>query len=459
MTRTIPKLLIVEDEKNTREGIGRALKFDYHVILAENAEIALEYLNKEKFQLILTDVKMPGMDGVSFVKEALKVDDELSCLVMTAYGTVETAVDAMKAGAYDFLIKPVQLDQVEATLKNAMSARERKLNAKATEATPEPTAVTTRKKSSTPRVIGQSKEMNAVLELVQQIAPARSTVLLTGESGTGKEVIANCIHEVSDRTSNPFVTVHCAALNSNLLESELFGHEKGAFTNANSRKIGRFEAADGGTLFLDEIGEIDASTQVKLLRVLENRCFERVGGTETIHIDVRLVAATNRDLRKMVQDGDFREDLYYRLDVLNINLPPLRSRRDDIPLLLNHFLEACSLDNNKTIKGFSKDAMDSLCKYNWPGNVRELRNIVERMTILARSEYIELKDVPAIINEPALNPIQNLDDSTDSLDVSQNEQQLIIKALKETNNNKTAAAKMLGISRRTLHRRITELGL
>ncbi|MCH2208510.1 MAG: sigma-54 dependent transcriptional regulator [Lentisphaerales bacterium] len=461
MTRSIPKLLIVEDEKNTREGIGRALKLDYHAVLAENAESALQILKNEKFQLILTDVKMPGMDGVSFVKEAQKIDPDLFCIVMTAYGTVETAVDAMKSGAYDFMIKPVKLDQVEAILQNAMAARERKLSSVVKNTPPAKTTALVQVNQKSP-VIGQSRKMKEVMNLVSQIAPARSTVLLTGESGTGKEVIANCIHEYSDRINGPFVTVHCAALNANLLESELFGHEKGAFTNANTKKIGRFEAADGGTLFLDEIGEIDASTQVKLLRVLENRCFERVGGTETIHIDVRLVAATNKNLRKMVEDGEFREDLYYRLDVLNILLPPLHERKDDIPLLLNHFLQLCTKENNKSIGGFSQEALNVLVEYKWPGNVRELRNLVERMTILAKGSTIEIYDVPAIVSEkkPAIgSPETGLHFTPQTLDVSQNEKQLIIKALEETNNNKTAAAKKLGISRRTLHRRITELGL
>jgi two-component system, NtrC family, response regulator AtoC len=458
MTRTIPKLLIVEDEKNTREGIGRALKFDYHTVLAENAETAIEILKKESFQLILTDVKMPGMDGVSFVKEALIIDPNLSCIVMTAYGTVETAVDAMKAGAYDFLIKPVKLEEVESILKDAFNARERKI--KTAEAPPSKSTALA-KVNQTNAVIGQSREIKEVMSLVMQIAPARSTVLLIGESGTGKEVIAHSLHQYSDRAAAPFVTVHCAALNANLLESELFGHEKGAFTNASNKRMGRFEAANNGTLFLDEIGEIDASTQVKLLRVLENRSFERVGGTETISVDVRLIVATNRDLRQMVKEDNFREDLYYRLDVLNILLPPLRNRREDIPLLLNHFLQICTKENNKQLEGFSEEAMDLLSNYNWPGNVRELRNMVERMTILTKGSVIEVHNVPPIIRE---NPhIQTATSSStqenQSLDVNENEQQLIIRALKESDNNKTAAAKKLGISRRTLHRRITELGL
>ena len=453
MSRIIPKLLIVEDEKNTREGIGRALKFDYHVELAENAERGLEILKDNRFDLILTDVKMPGMDGVTFVNEAKKIDPQLICVVMTAYGTVETAVDAMKSGAYDFLIKPVKLDQVEAVLKNAIEGKNRRLEVKESETKP---AAKSAKNKTT--VFGSSKKMKSVLQLVEQIAPARSTVLLTGESGTGKEVISNLIHEKSDRANGPFIAVHCAALNANLLESELFGHEKGAFTGATAKKQGRFEAANSGTLFLDEIGEIDPSTQVKLLRVLETRSFERVGGTESIETDVRVIAATNRDLRKMVDEGTFREDLYYRLDVLNITLPPLRDRKDDIPVLLNHFLKSCALDNGKSISGFTDEAVAILKDYSWKGNVRELRNVVEKMTVLSRQETLDVEDIPPyILNaKPSLELKSDIDET---LNLSDNEKQLIIRALAETKNNKTAAAKKLGMSRRTLHRRISELGL
>ena len=453
MSRIIPKLLIVEDEKNTREGIGRALKFDYHIEMAENAERALGILAKNRFDLILTDVKMPGMDGVTFVGEAKKIDPEVICVVMTAYGTVETAVDAMKSGAYDFLIKPVKLDQVEAVLKNALEGKNRRK-----EALNAPAASKSKAEKSKVKVFGSSKRMKDVLQLVSQIAPARSTVLLTGESGTGKEVISNLIHEKSDRANGPFIAVHCAALNANLLESELFGHEKGAFTGASAKKQGRFEAANSGTLFLDEIGEIDPSTQVKLLRVLETRSFERVGGTESIETDVRVIAATNRDLRKMVEEGSFREDLYYRLDVLNITLPPLRERKDDIPVLLNHFLKSCAEDNGKKISGFSDAAVEKLKNYSWKGNVRELRNVVEKMTVLSRHEVLDVEDIPAYILDtgPYKAEIKVKDET---LNLSDNEKALIIKALSESNNNKTAAAKKLGMSRRTLHRRISELGL
>ena len=358
----------------------------------------------------------------------------------------------MKAGAYDFLIKPVKLDQVEAVLKNAIDGKNRREQT-AESKTPEKKV---EKKAST-KVFGKSKAIKKILSLVEQIAPARSTVLLTGESGTGKEVISNLIHECSDRANGPFVAVHCAALNANLLESELFGHEKGAFTGASGKKIGRFEAANGGTLFLDEIGEIDPSTQVKLLRVLETRSFERVGGSESIETDVRLIAATNRNLKSMVDEGTFREDLYYRLDVLNITLPPLRERHDDIPVLLNHFLEACAEDNNKSIKGFTDEALEKLKNYKWQGNVRELRNVVEKMTVLSRHDILDVDDIPPYILDTNPFPTQNEEDET--LNVSDNETNLIIRALKESNNNKTAAAKKLGISRRTLHRRISELGL
>jgi DNA-binding NtrC family response regulator len=452
-SRIIPKLLIVEDEKNTREGIARALKLDYHIEMAENAETGIELLNRERFDIVLTDVKMPGMDGVSFVKKAREIDPALLCIVMTAYGTVETAVDAMKNGAYDFLIKPVQLEQVEAVLKGALDGRSRRLDKK-----PEIENNAAEQKSAIVEVIGHSAEMKKVLNLVDMIAPARSTVLLTGESGTGKEVIANLIHSQSDRAHGPFIPVHCAALNANLLESELFGHEKGAFTTAGAQKIGRFEAAGGGTLFLDEIGEIDQSTQVKLLRVLETRSFERVGGTKTINIDVRLIAATNRDLRAMVEEGTFREDLYYRLDVLNLSLPPLRKRQEDIPLLLNHFLKICAEENSKDLKGFSEAALNLLRSYHWKGNVRELRNVVEKMTVLSTGKVLDTDDIPSYILSSE-KKVSKPASAGDSLDISENEKQLIIRALKETGNNKTAAADILGMSRRTLHRRIRELGL
>jgi DNA-binding NtrC family response regulator len=312
-------------------------------------------------------------------------------------------------------------------------------------------------------MIGVSSSMLEIFELVRRVAPARSTVLISGESGTGKEGVARALHALSDRAAAPFVAVHCAALNPNLLESELFGHEKGAFTSATGRRAGRFEAADGGTVFLDEIGEIDPSTQVKLLRILETRSFERVGGTETLRVDVRIVAATNRDLKKMVDDGRFREDLYYRLDVIRVHLPPLRERPEDIPGLLAAALAQACTENRRQIRGFTPAALSLLARHSWPGNVRELRNVVEGSVVRCRGELIDLGDLPASLGEglrPALNAAPSpAPQSERSLDVSTHERQLILEALRRSNNSRTEAAKLLGMSRRTLHRRLQELGI
>ena len=446
MSRVIPKILIVDDEKNAREGLERALKFDYQVYLADSAESAIDILEDEKFDLVLTDVKMPGMDGISFVSKVKELNEQTVFVVMTAYGSISRAVDAMKAGAYDFITKPFEIDDLERCLESAIASKAKRPEiAKAAKAP-----------ASKLNIVGKSKQIKETIDLVKQIAPARSTVLLTGESGTGKELFAKAVHDLSDRKDEAFIAVHCRALNANLLESELFGHEKGAFTSANSRKIGRFEAADKGTLFLDEIGDIDAATQIKLLRVLESRTFERVGGVEPITVDVRLVAATNKDLRQMVKDGEFREDLYYRLDVLNVHLPPLRERKGDIPVLLEHFLKISCEENNRKIDGFTPEALKALEEYSWPGNIRELRNAVEKMTVLAKSDALDIQDIPKFILE---NPSPLAGGNSDSLDIGENEKDLIIKALKECNNNKTKAAEKLGISRRTLHRKIAQLGL
>ena len=467
MTRVIPTLLIVDDEKNTREGLQKALKYDYQVTLAEHAESALEILKTKTFDLILSDVKMPGMDGVSFIKVVRDEHPEITSVVMTAFGSIDTAVDAMKNGAYDFLTKPLDLENLDKVLSGALASniRQKEVLEAVIEEVEEDQPVKKKAvgKVSRTSIIGESEAFKKVLGMVEQIAPARSTVLLTGENGTGKEVIAKAIHEASDRVKNPFVAIHCAALNANLLESELFGHEKGAFTGANAAREGRFEAADGGTLFLDEIGEIDQATQVKLLRVLESRSFERVGGTRTINVDVRLVAATNRNLKEMVQNGTFREDLYYRLNVINIDLPSLRKRVEDIPLLLNYYLSIYNKENAKQIAGFTDAALATLKSYSWPGNIRELRNVVERMVVLCNSELLGEDLLPNELKNGALI----VEESTDvkkvttfsSLDVKKNEKDLIIKALEECGGNKTAAAQKLGISRRTLHRKIESLGL
>ena len=455
MNTQLPKVLIIDDEKHTREGLRRAFAHKYTILLAEDAARGLSLLAQHAVDVVLTDLRMPGIDGMAFTREVTGRDNAPLVIMLTAYGTLQTAVDAMKVGAYDYLTKPLSLDNLEMVIDRGLESRRlREENRRL--------RLELDKRFGFDSLVGNSKAMLDVFETTRQVALARSTVLITGESGTGKELIAHAIHRLSPRAEQPFIVVHCAALNENLLESELFGHEKGSFTSAHERTTGRFERADGGSLFLDEIGEINASTQVKLLRVLETRAFERVGGSEPIEVDVRLIAATNRDLRQRVDEGRFREDLYYRLNVVNIHLPPLRERSEDIPLLLTHYLEQSARENGKALSGFTSEALKVLCAYQWPGNVRELRNSVERMVVMARGSALTLKDVPTDLRNavalsletPAAPP-----PAAPSLDLDVNERSLISRALQETGGNRTAAAKVLGISRRTLHRKLHTYGL
>ncbi len=448
-----PKILIIDDERHTREGLQRALKRDYDVVLADNGQRGLDLIYERGFDLVLTDLRMPGMDGMELLKRIDTMENPPNCVMLTAYGSIDTAIEAVRSGADAFLEKPVDLDKLDVTIKQALSKR--KLTHENKELKRELAT-----KYAFENIIGDSEPMARVKDTVKQVAPARSTVLLTGENGTGKEIFARAIHQLSNRASRPFVAIHCAALSANLLESELFGHEKGAFTGAIERRLGRFEVADGGTIFLDEISEIDPAIQVKLLRVLETRSFERVGGTEPVNVDIRLVAATNRDIKQMVADGEFREDLYYRLDVLNIHLPPLRDRRDDISILLMYYLKQYNAENGKDIQGFTPDATRVLEAYDWPGNVRQLKNCVERVVVLCRNDKITLKDIPADIRD-AVNdgPRVKLDQPGGDLDIEANEKYLIQKALEECDGNRTAAAKKLGISRRTLHRKLHQYDL
>jgi DNA-binding NtrC family response regulator len=443
-----PVVLIVDDEKNTREGLARALRKSYDVLVAESGSAALNLLNEKPVDVMLSDLRMPGMDGMTLMQRALAGSPQLICILLTAYGNIETAVDAMRHGATDFLTKPVNLEQLELVLKRVLRSRSAETENRQLHEQLD-------SKFGMENIIGSSPEMQRVFDTVRQVAASRATVLIQGESGTGKELIAKAIHRLSSRKNGTFVPVHCAALSSTLLESELFGHEKGAFTGAAERRKGRFELADGGSLFLDEIGEVDASVQVKILRALEERRFERVGGQESIDVDTRLIAATNRDLKKMVVDGKFREDLYYRLYVVVIQLPALRERRSDIPLLLKHYLDVFNLENNRSIEGFSPDALDLLTTYRWPGNVRELRNVVEQMVVLSRSQRIGVRDLPAHIRETGVSAgtVQVTGGSLEEM-----EKQAILQALKEAGGNRTRAAGKLGISRRTLHRKITEYG-
>jgi DNA-binding NtrC family response regulator len=361
----------------------------------------------------------------------------------------------MKHGAYDFLTKPINLDRLEILLKRSLRNRDMEDENRALHEQLDA-------KFGLANIIGQSAAMQEVFDTVKQVAGSKATVLIEGESGTGKELIAHAIHRLSPRTKGPYVAVHCAALSTNLLESELFGHEKGAFTGATERRRGRFELADGGSLFLDEIGEIDASIQVKILRVLEERTFERVGGQETIETDARLIAATNRDLRAMMERGTFREDLFYRLFVVVIRVPPLRERREDIPLLIQHFLQNIAKENGRQIESITPDALQAMTAYAWPGNVRELRNAVERMVVLSRGNRITMRELPAEIRDDAPPPRPARPGAAGEpspLSIDEAERNLVIKALKTTGGNKTRAAEQLGISRRTLHRKLHEYNL
>ncbi|HLX94161.1 MAG TPA: sigma-54 dependent transcriptional regulator [Verrucomicrobiae bacterium] len=448
-----PTLLIVDDEKPTRDGLRAALEDRYDVYVAEDAKAAMELLERENFDVLLTDFRLPGEDGMKLISRAKSLARPPICILMTAYGSEELAVDAMKRGADDYVSKGrLQIDELE--MRIARAVRRQGL---------ETENVSLRRqldhKFGLENIVGESPAMKETFEIVQQVAPSRATVLLTGESGTGKELIARAIHQLSPRARQPLVIVHCAALAPTLLESELFGHEKGAFTGAHERRIGRFEQAQGGTLFLDEIGEIDATLQVKLLRFLGERTFERVGSNKTLTADVRLITATNKNLEERVKAGSFREDLFFRLRVVEIHLPPLRTRPGDIPLLAQRFLREFARENNKVVNEFTADALERLMSYAWPGNVRELRTAIEHAVVLCRGEKISARDLPRQIcagerGGPAgatgAAPLFARNDLT----VKEAEKQLIIHALKETNGNRTLAAKKVGMSRRTFHRKL-----
>ncbi len=447
-----PTILIVDDERNTREGLERALQNRYDVRLAEDVARATQILESEPVDVLLTDLRMPGDDGMKLLRRAQSLTEPPVCIMMTAYGSIENAVAAMQAGAQHYLTKPVNLDELELVIQRALDSR--RMSAENINLRSQ-----LDKKFGMENIVGESPAMQRVFEIVQQVAPSRVTVLITGETGTGKELIAHAIHNLSPRKNGPFVAVHAAALPTSLLESELFGHEKGAFTGAVERRLGRFELADGGTLFLDEIGELEPAMQVKILRVLEERTFERVGGQKTISTDVRLVAATNKDLKKLVNENKFRDDLYYRLSVVTVELPPLRQRREDIPLLVRSFLAEFSRENHKNVTELTQEAVNVLMAYDWPGNVRELRNAVEQMVVLARGERLTVRDVPATIRGGAdLTKIAVVRPGT-TMTVEEAERQLIVQALKETSGNRTAAAQKIGMSRRTLHRKLKKYGL
>jgi len=445
-------VLIVDDEKNTRDGLSLALEDDYDVYKASSAEEAFNLMEAETFDVVLTDLRMAGKSGLTVIDKAIKLPNHPVCIMMTAYGNVETAVEAMRRGAFDFLMKPVSLQKLDILIKRALKSRTiEKENVVLHERLD--------KKYSFDGIVGNSPSLTEVLDKVRLVAPSKATVLLEGETGTGKELIAQSIHQNSERSRQAFVPVHCAALAANLLESELFGHEKGAFTGAAERRIGRFEAADSGTLFLDEIGEIDASTQVKLLRFLETRSFERLGSSKPLKVDVRLVCATNRNLAEMAQHGEFREDLLYRLNVITINLPPLRERKEDLPVLLNHYMNYFSAENGLEPILLNDGALKVLSAYRWPGNIRELRNFCENTVVLKRgkelSEYdLDLK-YSAKVDDSTSRETERLS-SSPTLSREDNEKRLLRSALIKASGNRTRAAELMGISRRTLHRKLVQ---
>jgi len=442
-------ILIVDDERHTREGLRTALEDRFDVYVAADMAGAIGVLENDVIDLMVTDLRLGGDDGMALIDRALKLPHAPICIMMTAYGSVDTAVEAMKHGAYDFVTKPINIDRLEILIGRALRDR-------ATQKENRELKQQVDRQFGLESLIGHSAPMQEVFDTVKQIAPTRATVLIEGESGTGKELVARAIHNLSNRNKAKFIAVHCAALNPQLLESELFGHEKGSFTGATERRAGRFEQANGGTLFLDEIGEIDANTQVKILRALDPGVFERVGGNQTIKTDVRLIAATNQSLEKMVQEGKFRDDLFYRLNVVNITMPPLRDRREDIPLLVNSFLKGFSKENAKPVREFTADAMQALLAFPWPGNVRELRTAVEHGVVMATGPKIVLRDLPATVRGANGNGAKSLfpTASPQPFNLEQTEQRLIDRALSETKGNITEAAKKLGISRRTLHRKL-----
>ena len=446
-------ILVVDDEKNIRTGLAKALKLDgYEVLQAEDGSEALKVMVKSDIDLIIADLRMPKLSGEELLKRVASSYPTVPVIILTGHGTVDNAVKAMRDGAYDFLTKPVNLDRLGLLVKRALGRRE--LARRHQELQEEVNRLERRKNGG--ELLGKSAPMQLIFDRIDQVAPTKASVLITGDSGTGKELVADALHRRSPRHDAPLIKVHCAALSESLLESELFGHEKGSFTGAAGQRKGRFELADGGTIFLDEIGEINQATQIKILRVLQEKTFERVGGERTINVDVRVIAATNRDLMAEVAAGRFREDLYYRLNVVNIHLPSLRERPEDIPLLVARFLKECAEENGKDIQGIEPKAAMALRAYHWPGNVRELRNVVESAVVLGKGPYIGLEDLPAqVVERPDESGIR----VPLGLPMSEAEKIIIRANLNAFGGNKSRTAEVLGIGRKTLHRKIHDFGL
>ncbi len=456
-------VLIVDDEKNTRDGLRLSLEDEFDVYVAANIAEAEEILKSDTVHVMLTDLRLGGESGMDLIAQTLARPKPPTCILMTAYGSVDVAVEAMKKGAYDYVSKPLNIDELEIIIKRAIRSRSVEeenvaLKAQFTE------------RYGVENIIGHSAVMQPVFDMIRQVAPSKANVLIEGESGTGKELVGRAIHHLSGRPKSKLITVHCAALSEQLLESELFGHEKGAFTGATERRIGRFEEADGGTLFLDEIGEIDLNTQVKLLRAIGERTIERLGSNKPQKVDVRVVAATNKDLSEMVKEGIFRDDLFFRLNVVSIQMPPLRDRKEDIVLLVEAFLKEFGEENNKSDMDMTQDAMQLLLDYDWPGNVRELRTAVEHGVVMSNSPKIGVRHLPMFLRDDShsgfrpgtsTSAVSNVPAVVNEhdLNLATMEQKMIRLALERTGDNRTEAAQLLGISRRTMQRKLKEMSL
>lgn len=463
-------VLIVDDEKNTRDGLRRSLEDDFEVFLAPDIEGAMQILKAEPIDVLVSDLRLGGENGMDLIDKALVLPNAPICIMMTAYGSTDIAVEAMSRGAYHYVSKPLNIEELDLLIKRAV--RERGL---------EKENRSLKKQVETQfgisNIIGKSPAMQPVFDIIQQVAPSRATVMIEGENGTGKELVAKAIHNLSGRPKAKLVTVHCAGLNPNVMESELFGHVKGAYSDAYKERNGYFEEAEGGTLFLDEIGEIDAKTQVKLLRAIGERAIQKMGSTKTIEVDVRVITATNRNLQQMVESGEFREDLFYRLNVVKITMPPLRDRKEDIVLLADAFLKHFAKENGKPYRELTSEALNCLMEYDWPGNVRQLRTAIEHGVVMSQGPKITVRHLPPFLKEERTSLPSNTGSEPSSggssaapsaivassggndLNLAAMEERFIRLALDRTNGNRTEAADLLGISRRTLQRRLKEMGL
>lgn len=443
-------ILTIDDEENIRNGLADNFELEgYDVKEASSGEEGLELIAQGGIDLVITDLRMDGISGSEVVKKVCSEHPGIPVIVLTGHGSIDDATAALKAGAFDFLTKPLDLDHLNKIVKNALQGKilaeqNRELQAKLL------------KSQNGDEMIGKSDSLNRVRQMISKAAPARASVLITGESGVGKELVAHAVHEQSERAKGPFVVVHCAALSETLIESELFGYEKGAFTGAENIHKGRFELADGGTIFLDEIGEVNLATQVKLLRVLQEHKFERVGGEKSIEVDVRVVAATNRNLEDEVKAGRFREDLFYRLNVVRIEMPALRERMDDIPLLMHSFLREFNIENKKNIKGFDKASKAAMIKYNWPGNIRELKNAVESAVVMCTGDEIKIEDLPRALRSQGEERVITIPIGITMVEA---EKIIIQENLAANKGNKSKTADILGIGRKTLHRKLEELNI